>query len=265
MNTGSLITRRMILRDGGKAGLAMMVLGVAACAPESSDASTTTSGAASPGTSAPRDSTTSSIDTATSTPPSNMGWVRAELGGVSAYIRYRNGEAAVIDTGGSGSEGAIGEAMATVGLDWGSVGHIIVTHRHADHQGSLEAGLSLTSGSPWYAGAGDMSAVRASTEGIAVGDDDSVFDLRIIETPGHTAGHISVLDAAAGVLVSGDALIGANGGVTGASEQFSENMTLANASIRKLAEFDYEVALFGHGDPVESEADLAVRELAADL
>ena len=194
-----------------------------------------------------------------------MGWVRAELGGVSAYILYRNGEAALIDTGGSGSEAAIGAAMNVVGFDWGSVGHIIITHRHADHQGSLEAGLALTNSSPWYAGADDMIGIRASTEGIAVGDDDSVFDLRIIETPGHTAGHISVLDAAAGVLVSGDALIGANGGVTGASEQFSEDMTLANASVRKLAEFDYEVALFGHGDPVESGADLAVRELAASL
>ena len=265
MNTNSLVTRRVILRDGGKAGLAIMVLGVAACASESSEESPTTVGTPSIATPVPSDSTTSSIDTVTTTSAPNAGWVRAQLGGVSAYILYRNGEAAVIDTGGSGSEGAIGEAMATVGLDWGSVGHIIVTHRHADHQGSLEAGLSLTSGSPWYAGAGDMSAIRASTEGIAVGDDDSVFDLRIIETPGHTAGHISVLDPAAGVLVSGDALIGANGGVTGASEQFSDNMTLANASIRKLSEFDYEIALFGHGDPVESGADLAVRELAADL
>ena len=118
---------------------------------------------------------------------------------------------------------------------------------------------------PGMPGADDMSAIRASTAGIAVGDNDSVFDLQIIETPGHTAGHISVLDAAAGVLVSGDALIGANGGVSGASAAFSDDMTLANASVRKLAEFDYEVALFGHGDPVESGADLAVRELAASF
>ena len=250
---------------GARLALPSWFLGIAACSSESSSESPITAGTASTETPAPSDSTTSSIDTVTTTSAPNAGWVRAVLGGVSAYILYRNGEAAVIDTGGPGSEGAIGAAMETVGLDWGSVGHIIVTHRHSDHQGSLEGGLALTNSSPWYAGAGDMSAIRASTEGIAVADNDVVFDLQIIETPGHTAGHISVLDPAAGVLVSGDALIGANGGVTGASEQFSDNMTLANASIRKLSEFDYEVALFGHGDPVESGADLAVRELAANL
>lgn len=46
---------------------------------------------------------------------------------------------------------------------------------------------------------------------------------------------------------------------------FPDNMTLANASIQRLGEFDYEVALFGYGDPVEAGADRAVRELAAGL
>ena len=39
-------------------------------------------------------------------------------------------------------------------------------------------------------------------------------------------------------------------------------MTTAMASVAKLAGFDYEVALFGHGEPVLEGASAAVSALA---
>jgi len=192
-------------------------------------------------------------------------WRRANLGFVSAYILYRKGEAVLIDTGVAGSEVPIRTALGEVGLNWDSVSHVIVTHRHDDHQGSLEGVMQRTDDAPWYAGAGDMAAIHSKIAGTVVGDGDSVFDLEIIETPGHTPGHISVLDRAAKVLVSGDAINGADGGVIGANPEFTEDMTLANVSIKKLAAFDFDVVLFGHGEPVESGADVAVRGLASSL
>jgi hypothetical protein len=42
-------------------------------------------------------------------------------------------------------------------------------------------------------------------------------------------------------------------------------MEMANASVAKLAGFDYEVALFGHGEPVLSDASSLVAELAESL
>ncbi len=140
---------------------------------------------------------------------------------------------------------------------------MIVTHKHPDHQGSLEAVLAQAPAANWYAGAGDMSAIDASTEGVVVGDGETVFDLQVIETPGHTPGHISILDSAAGILVAGDALNGANGGVIGANPDFTEDMQLANASVEKLAGFDYEVILFGHGEPLLEDGSSAVSDLAA--
>jgi glyoxylase-like metal-dependent hydrolase (beta-lactamase superfamily II) len=94
----------------------------------------------------------------------------------------------------------------------------------------------------------------------------SVFDLEIIETPGHTAGHISVLDRVGGLLVAGDALNGGrSSGVTGPNPRFTGDMTLANASAVKLGGLQFETVVFGHGDPLEGGASARVAELAATL
>lgn len=263
-------TRRMLLRDMGRAGLAIAVLGTAACTAigsEDSGEDEVASGGppkSSGGTSAPTSSTTSS--STTSPGVTGLMWQRANLGFVSAYILYRAGEGAVIDTGVAGSEQAIEAALGEVGLDWGSIGHVIITHKHPDHQGSLDGVLAAAPDASWHAGEGDMAAITAETRpGTVARDGERVFDLEIIETPGHTPGHISVLDASAGILVAGDAMNGVNGGVGGANPQFSVDMGLANASIGKLAAFDYEVVLFGHGEPVLSGGSAAVKALADTL
>ena len=142
---------------------------------------------------------------------------------------------------------------------------MIVTHKHPDHQGSLGAVVALAPQAHLYAGAEDIPAMESVATPTAVGDGEQVFGLEIIKTPGHTAGHISVLDAVAGILVTGDALNGLSGGVSGPDPSFSEDMTAANASVAKLAGFTYEMALFGHGEPVLSGASEQVNELASSL
>jgi len=263
----------MLLKDMGKAGLAIMILGTTACSSEPTDNATPTD---EPGTTSGSGATTSTnADGTTSAGPVSTGvapasghqWHRVNLGFVSAYVLYRDGEATIVDTGVGGSEGSIETALGEVGLGWGDVGAVVVTHLHPDHQGSLPAVISATTDSlPWFAGAGDVAGISAPTPGQAVGDGDTVHQgLQIIETPGHTAGHISVLDPVAGILVAGDALNGADGGVVGPNPQFSPDMDLANASVVKLAGFDYEMALFGHGEPVLSGASALVADLAASL
>lgn len=268
MTAQSLVTRRMLLRDMGRAGLAVVVFGAAACSSDESGDPTTTVGGT---TGTPPSTEGAGETTSTAGSPSTSGantsgsdWHRVDLGFVSAYLLYRNGEAALVDTGVEGSQGAIEAALGEIGLGWESVGHLIVTHQHPDHQGSVDAVLSA-SAAPWYAGQGDIDAITASVAGTVVGDGDSVFDLTVIETPGHTPGHISVLDPAAGILVAGDALNGADGGVAGANSDFSDDMDAANASVVKLAGFDYEVALFGHGEPVLEAASERVGDLADSL
>lgn len=240
----------------GRAGLAVMILGTTACSSDSTDNATPT-----PERSGDSSSTSSSASSPTSPTAAGLEWHRVDLGFVSAYLLYRAGEAFVVDTGVADSEGAIADALEEIGLGWGSVGGVILTHKHPDHQGSLEAVLSATD-APWYAGAADIPAITAPTEGRPVGDGDRVFDMDVIETPGHTPGHISVLDGSGGVLLAGDSINGQDGGAAGPDPRFSEDIDLANASVAKLAGFDYEVILFGHGEPVTADGSRLVSELA---
>lgn len=249
----------------GRAGVALMVMGTAACTIES-DASTTSS---SLGTTTTRQapSTTSATST-TAQPGSAVGfqWQRVNLGFVSAYILYRAGEATLVDTGTGGSVPDIEAALGQVDLGWSDVGGVIVTHLHDDHKGGLQGVLDAAGeGTPWYAGGADMGSIRASSDGVAVVDGESVGGLTVVATPGHTAGHISVHDPAAGILVAGDALIGEAGGVAGPVPRFTADMDTAIQSVKKLSGFDYEVALFGHGEPVLEGASDSVASLAENL
>ena len=192
-------------------------------------------------------------------------WEQVSFGFVSAYILTRAGEAVIVDTGVEGSAPQIATGLEALGLDWGAVGHVIVTHAHPDHQGSLAEVLAQASEATAYAGAADIPSIVAPRTVTAVGDGDSVLELQIIETPGHTAGHISVLDPAGRVLLVGDALNGEGGGVVGPNPEFSDDMTVANETVVKLAELDFETVLFGHGDPVETGAADLVREIAGGL
>lgn len=279
------LTRRSFLRDLGGGSLAIAVFGLAACGSESGStvapAATTTTAAAAPPTASTSTSaatTTTSTTTAstttgpesTSAPPSEppdsvTAWERVDLGFVSAYVAVRGTEAAIVDTGPGGSDGAIGTVLMELGLGWADVGSVVLTHRHGDHVGSLGAVMDAASEAVGYAGAADIEAIVSSRELVAVGDGDTVLGLDVVETPGHTPGHISVHDSAAGVLVAGDALNGDDGGVAGANPQFSSDMGQANESAKKLAALTFDVAYFGHGEPALVGADAALRDLVAQL
>ncbi len=276
MGLDRLTTRRAAIKDMGKAGLAIVVFGTA-CTSESGSTtlpglttstplneSTTTVGAI---------STTTSGGTTTATSRQATKWTRVNLGFVSAYILYRNNEAALVDTGQAGAEGDIEAALDTVGLGWDSVTSVILTHKHGDHAGSAVAVARLATNANVYVGEGDLAAIGPiesddGTQGpVPVNDGDSVFGLEVIGTPGHTPGSISVLDRTAGILVAGDAMNTTSGALASASAnpQFTEDLALADASVRKLAGFDYEIVLVGHGEPILTGGSAEVNALADDL
>ena len=276
------VSRRVFLRDIGKGAAAAVVWTaiLPACTDDgdggNGDAESTSTGtsvaptstataATMTATSTPSEATASATGTTSSAGASAFEWERVSFGFVSAYILTRAGEAVIVDTGVEGSAPQIETGLGALGLDWGSVGHVIVTHAHPDHQGSLAEVLGFAPDAIAYAGAADIASIVAPRTVTAVGDGDLVMDLEIIETPGHTPGHISVLERAGGVLLVGDALVGEGGGIGGPPPEFTADMTLANESVVKLAEFDFETVLFGHGDPIEAGAADLVREFAAEL
>jgi glyoxylase-like metal-dependent hydrolase (beta-lactamase superfamily II) len=194
--------------------------------------------------------------------PGPVAWQRVDLGFVSAYVLVRDGEAAVVDTGVEGSETAILEGLGAIGLGWDAVGHVILTHRHPDHAGSAAAVLDAAPLATGYAGAADIPAITTPRPLTAVEDGERVFDLRIVATPGHTAGHIAVLDEVGGVLVAGDALGTEGGAPIPPSPDFTEDMDQAMASIATLGGLAFETLLVGHGAPIEGGASDLVAALA---
>jgi glyoxylase-like metal-dependent hydrolase (beta-lactamase superfamily II) len=263
------ITRRTFLVQAGRGTIALAVLTVASCGPSTTASSggPTPSLSAASGDGSPVTPSGSTTDGSSSAPPSaaagGLTWHRANLGFVSAYVLARGGEAVVVDTGVGGSEGAIRDALTTAGLGWDAVGHVILTHRHGDHVGSIDAVLAAAPSASAYDGAEDIPAITTSGALTSVGDGDRVFDLRIVTTPGHTAGHISVLDEVGGILVAGDALSTSGGRIGDSNPQFTDDMDMALVSIRKLAGLRFETLLVGHGDPILDGASEQVAAFAA--
>jgi glyoxylase-like metal-dependent hydrolase (beta-lactamase superfamily II) len=192
-------------------------------------------------------------------------FIRVQLDFVSAYAVVRGSEAAVVDTGVGGSEGAIEAALGNVNLDWSAVGHVILTHHHGDHVGSLSAVMDAAPQATGYIGQGDIDNVSGPRQLMPVVEGEEIFGLQVIETPGHTAGHICLLDSEASVFIAGDALTGVGGGVDGPNPQFSENHDQALASVAKIAGLTFETLYFGHGDPLMAGASSQVADLAASL
>lgn len=263
----TLINRRIFLSKLGRGSMALVVL--SACGQEVVTARTATTAGPAPteGPATTSAAPTTSAEATTSAAPSTQAarFERVNLGFVSAYVVVRGSEAAIVDTGVSGSEGDIETALAEVGLGWDEVGHVILTHRHPDHTGSAPAVLTAAASATGYAGERDLASITAPRELVALFDGDSVFGLDVIATPGHTDGSICLLDPAASVLVAGDALTGSGDGVAGPNPEFSSNHDQALASVGKLAGFAYDQILFGHGDPVLEGGSALVAELAAGL
>jgi glyoxylase-like metal-dependent hydrolase (beta-lactamase superfamily II) len=255
-----LLDRRAFLADLGHGAVALAIVGIAGCGPSVvASLGPTASGSAGPRTPAP---SAGGSEAPGSPATGARSWERVNLGFVSAYILIRGGEAALVDTGEAGSEAAIESSLTSIGLGWSNVGHVIITHSHGDHSGSRIAVLERAAGATGYAGAEDIRAM-GGVELTAVGDGERVFDLEIVRTPGHTAGSISVLDSANGVLVAGDALKTAEGRPIPPGAPFTADMDEAMRSIVKLGGLTFETLLVGHGEPIESGAAALVAELGA--
>ncbi len=154
-----------------------------------------------------------------------------------------------------------------------------LTHAHPDHQGASHALCELL-GLPLWCGAADALAMETAGEIMArmpphwltatvgphwVGpphpvarrlrEGDEVGGFRVLETPGHTAGHISFWREQDRVLVMGDVL--ANMPIwTGLPKLrepqriFSLDPALNRQSARRLAELQPRLTCFGHGPPL---------------
>lgn len=216
-------------------------------------------------------------------------------GYVHSFIIDGDEGVTLVDTLLPNKEGAIAQALHEIGRSFEDVTAIVLTHSHADHAGSAAA-IKAASGAEVYAGEADAPAIRGDHKPPPppapplvkpatwitallpgpppTGVDHLVSearmphlpsDLRAIDTPGHTPGHTSyLLDRNAGLMFVGDAARASRRGEV-VRGYFNRSTPAVDASLRHLAEFDFETAVFGHAAPLRAGASEAFRRFAAGL
>ncbi len=242
-----MITRRTLLWDLGGA---VAFLATAACTgPTPLDQSVDQSVDASTGAGTSPAAPTGTPD------PDVLRWERVLGGAAAAYVLVRGDEATIVDTGQAGTALPIQDGLEVLGLDWDAVSSVILTHRHPDHVGSLDDVAARAAQARLLAGEADIRAIAGPRPVAAIGNGSRVMDMEVLETPGHTPGHVSVFDPATRLLVAGDALTGTeDGGVAGPNPSFTPDMDLATTSAASLATLRPDVILFGHGPPASVDA-----------
>jgi glyoxylase-like metal-dependent hydrolase (beta-lactamase superfamily II) len=248
------LTRRELLVDLGWGGVAVAVL--AGCSSPSPSTP--------PQTSTPSLATTTGSATTGGTATGQLTWSRANLGFVSAYVLVRGRQAAVVDTGVAGSADAIGSALQSAGSSWEAVTDLVLTHHHGDHTGSLADVAARATKATVHAGAADIAQITSPRTVVAAADGSEIFGMQVVATPGHTLGHICVLDRATKILVAGDALNNSSG-LSGSSPRNTADADQAKASVKKLTALDIAGILFGHGEPLTADASAALRQYAGTL
>lgn len=195
----------------------------------------------------------------------------------------------LVDTGTPGGAAKVVAAVRGAGRDPRDVGRILLTHRHSDHAGSA-AELARLTGAEIHASADDAGFLRDGREQPRVraatplgralvpyvkvarpwrlgpmavepslADGAAIGPFRVIATPGHTAGHVSLLWTERGILFTGDAAAHLT---RVGPHPAADDPRRAQESFRRLAREDFEAACFGHGRTIAAGAAAAFRAVA---
>ncbi len=84
----------------------------------------------------------------------------------------------------------------------------------------------------------------------------------VINTPGHTPGHICLYHKKSKTLIAGDAMIVVDGQLLGPSPQATLDMDLAVKSLKKLTQYDIQTVICYHGGLYKEDANQRIAELA---
>ncbi len=214
-----------------------------------------------------------------------------KMGYVNSYLIDGGDELILIDTGTPRLGQHILNAIDTAGLGSSKLKHIIITHLHQDHTGSLSELKELT-GAAVYAHKEEASALeegqyirsfkahpkfplniivpllagkgidkrQTGTRVDVLLENGETLDLaggiRIVWTPGHTAGHICLLLEKEKILIAGDA---ARGGKSPSYPILYEDMARAMESLEEIKTLDFTTAYFAHGREIDKKDFISFR------
>jgi len=213
--------------------------------------------------------------------------------GANTFLLLDN-SVTVVDTGLGGNSANILNEVRRLGYKPSDVAHIILTHHHADHVGSL-AGLKKATGAKVMAHPADApyidgglpqpgparpkwltrmlspfsrmwASIPAEVDKLLNDGDElpMLGGIKIWHTPGHTPGSICLFIPQEKLVIVGD-LLSNRFSPSLPSRIFTVDMIQEVNSIKKLASLDFDIIAFGHGRPVLREARQAITRLAEKL
>ncbi|MCB9452252.1 MAG: MBL fold metallo-hydrolase [Anaerolineaceae bacterium] len=187
--------------------------------------------------------------------------------------------------------------LKMMGYQLSDIHHILITHAHPDHLGGLAAFQSLTNAHTGIHHR-DAAVVRGAIaprprpeqlRGFArlmasfpamspppparvdvefkEGDklDDILPGLEVVETFGHSPGHVSYWWSERRVLFCGDGVMRLPWGLALPIAAFTPDMAMAKQSVRKIAALNPDILCMGHGRPIIGGAGEKLQAFAAGL
>src|ERR687890_1500845 len=212
---------------------------------------------------------------------------------LTLIVDERNGNT-LVDAGLPGQAEAIGAALLGAGIGVRDLRRIIFTHQDLDHIGS-GAALVRQSGARVLAHPADTPYIEGELRPLKVtpemleqrpqmrevlerldpvGVDEYLEDgarlelaggIRVIFTPGHTPGHLSLYLERSKVLIAGDALRAERGSLTGPNPSMTLEMGTALQSLRRLAGLEIDTILCYHGGVVSEDANGQLRRVIQEV
>ncbi|MHA1246906.1 MAG: MBL fold metallo-hydrolase [Candidatus Thorarchaeota archaeon] len=200
-------------------------------------------------------------------------YFRTSVGFDSNIILIKTDDRVVlVDTGTGMYASSIERELQSIGVTYEDVTDIVLTHSHIDHIGGVPA--ILKAGEPKIylhkeeadrINSGDMTLTLASTFGahlpplridVALKEGDVLaFDdvkLHVYHTPGHSIGSICLHEERLNLLITGDTMF--PGGSFGRVDFPTGDPASLVASLKRIAELYFEIALPGHMNAITHDA-----------
>jgi glyoxylase-like metal-dependent hydrolase (beta-lactamase superfamily II) len=207
----------------------------------------------------------------------------------------------VIDTGYPGQLPQLKQALAEVNISLNQITQVLLTHQDIDHIGNLPElikhfpsieVLSPLMEKPYIQGEKQLQklspeAISTALQSIpanvpeqwkkafehtlenppkakvdlVVKEGDRIGDMIVIDTPGHTIGHISLYHGDSKALIAGDALIAEGNNLYLSPPDGTYDIKQAISSVKKLTAYDIETVICYHGGVVRGNIKKRLLEL----
>jgi glyoxylase-like metal-dependent hydrolase (beta-lactamase superfamily II) len=208
--------------------------------------------------------------------------------GANCYLVMSGPDMVLIDTGMRSSSKKIGSYLKGLGKNFTDIKYIFITHPDLDHVGGAAEMKKLT-GAKLIIHIGDVPALAGDSSSrlrhkgrfvkillwilsksmhapqfdpdIILKENTDIAGFKIINTPGHSDGSISIY-LPGKVIFVGDALTSdAMGNPKRPTKALAADMIQAKASVILIAGLEYDTLLCGHGAPVKGQASAKVKAL----